>query len=196
MVPLSQALSRMNKNFRSWFRFCLCLSTWTGLTNSDVIKSKFCPKVHGPGKGVVGLSLTHPLMWYPHIPPIMKCGIEKNGPLWHCLLSLWQIINESLLPGSVLACPWEEWSKPWGLLPSRMSQNPVLRRTIHPSCQQNRQPGPHWSCHRGHTAGHGTLKELSSPKNWPHPTKAEHLEWIEYTISTRDHGKLRLSQYR
>ncbi len=47
------------------------------LTDSDVTQSKICLDIQRPGRGVVGLVMTHWLTWYPQIPPIMKCGIEK-----------------------------------------------------------------------------------------------------------------------
>ena len=55
----------------------LCTSGQTLLTNSDVTQSKICPDVQRPGRGVVGLVMTHWLAWYPQIPRFMKCGIEK-----------------------------------------------------------------------------------------------------------------------
>ena len=55
----------------------LCTSGQILLTDSDVTHSEICPDLQRPGRGVVGLVMTHWLTWYPQIPPIMKCGIEK-----------------------------------------------------------------------------------------------------------------------
>ena len=55
----------------------LCTSGEFSPSDSDVIKSKISPDVQRPGRGVVGLVLTHWLRWYPQISPFMKCGIEK-----------------------------------------------------------------------------------------------------------------------
>ena len=55
----------------------LCTSGQILLTDSDVTQSKICPDVQRPGRGVVGLVMTHWLTWYPQIPRFMKVGIEK-----------------------------------------------------------------------------------------------------------------------
>ena len=55
----------------------LCTSGQILLTDSDVTHSEICPDVQRPGRGVVGLVMTHWLTWYPQIPRFMKCGIEK-----------------------------------------------------------------------------------------------------------------------
>ena len=54
-----------------------CTSGQILLTDSDVTQSKICPDVQRPGRGVVGLVMTHCLTWYPQIPRFMKVGIEK-----------------------------------------------------------------------------------------------------------------------
>ena len=73
------------------------------LTDSDVTQSKICPDVQRPGRGVVGLVMTHWLTWYPQIPRFMKCGIEKIKDCCECVL-----VGEScvLIP-VVNECPFQ-----------------------------------------------------------------------------------------
>ena len=55
----------------------LCTSGAFSLSDSDVIKSKIFPDVQRPESGVVGLLLTHPLMWCPQNPLIITFYSEK-----------------------------------------------------------------------------------------------------------------------
>ena len=73
----------------------LCTSGQILLTDSDVTQSKICPDVQRPGRGVVGLVMTHWLTWYPQIPRFMKCGIEKIKDRCECSLNKEEYPNEA-----------------------------------------------------------------------------------------------------
>ena len=49
--------------------------------------SKISPDLQRPGRGVVGLVLTHWLMWYPQNPPIINFYLEKKWTVVDALLS-------------------------------------------------------------------------------------------------------------
>ena len=59
----------------------LCTSGDIIPTDSDVIESEISPDVQRPGSGVVGLVLTHPLMWCSFFPQSITFYSEKIGPL-------------------------------------------------------------------------------------------------------------------
>ena len=68
----------------------LCTSGKILLFMTSLSLGENCPDVQRPGSGVVGLVLTHPLMWCSFFPPSITFHSEKNGPLWS--------INTSSMP--------------------------------------------------------------------------------------------------